>query len=204
MTQKTNYQRCYDSNLRLSQQMQSNQRNTQNFQAFLQRGQDSFQASQKRLDEIYQSQRNLANSGNYTYTNCDRDFRVVVWIMVKGMATILVTPVVLRTFSERIAIKVVMSIFGCFVVSLARDCCSDRSPEPSIDELIILPKIQDEKLPAEGYYDSIRSLFSRVACCASWFISQGKSEPKAKIEVKSEPAEGYCDSIRSLFSRVVC
>jgi hypothetical protein len=187
MTQKStyNHHRCYESNLRLSQQILSNQRNMQQSQAIQQRLQDQFQASQKHLQESYQRQRDLnyTNSG-YTNTQDVFGYRFSVWCLIQGVGFAIIPLVTPLALPMRVAVKVILPLLGFFTVTSAVGCyCLDRSPEPSLDELIILP-IEDkpEKVATEGYYAAMRSLFSRVACyCSSWFISQGKSASKLHL-----------------------
>lgn len=184
MTHKTNHQRCYDSNVRLSQQMQSNQRNTQQIQARQKRLQNEFEACQKRLQEIYQSQRNL---NCVTTTHDVFGYRFAVWCLIQSMGSVVIVIGTPLTLSMRVATKVVLPLLGFFSVTTAIGCYYyNRPSEPSLDEFgrIKMPEIQDkpEKLAAEGYSDSIRFLLSKVACyCSSWFISQGQSESKLHL-----------------------
>ena len=183
MTQKTNHQRCYDSNLRLWQQNQSIQRNMQQFQAIQQRLQDKVQACQKHLQESYQRQR---NSNCVTTTHDVFGYRFGAWCVIQSMGSVIIVPGTFLTLSMRVATKVVLPLLGFFSFTTAIGCYYyNRPPECSLEgiDMIIMPEIEDEpkKLTAEGYYGAVRS-FSKVACyCSSWFISQGKSEPKLHL-----------------------
>ncbi len=177
MTQRTNYQRSFDSSQQINRQIQSSQ----------QRFQDRVQSSYKRMQEINQSQRN----SNYAYSGYTPDvfsYRFSVWCVIQSLGTSLIMPIALITLPRRVAVKALLSLLGCFTVTNAIGCyCyDDSSPKLSLDEFgrIILPEFEDKskKLPAEGYYDAIRSLLSRVTCyCSSWFISQGK--PPSKLHL---------------------